>query len=81
MGELKTYSEETLRALLSHMEALEEEGVDLAFQIQRNSVTCMGYETMEDAERAIAFQLIQQFGGGECTSCGYYADRMETMGC
>ena len=80
VGELKTYSEETLRALLSHMEALEEEGVDLAFQIQRNSVTCMGYETMEDAERAIAFQLIQQFGGGECTSCGYYADRMETMG-
>lgn len=73
-GELKTYSERTLRALLAHMEALEKEGVDLAFQIQKNSVTCMGYQTMEQAEQAIAYQLLQQFGGGECASCGYYEE-------
>ena len=76
-GELKTYSEETLRALLAHMEALEKDGVDLAFEIQKNSVTCMGYKTMEEAEQAIAIQLLQQFGGGECATCGYYAEQME----
>ena len=73
-GELKTYSEATLRALLAHMVALEEQGVDLAFQIQKNSITCMGYQSMEQAEQAIALQLLQQFGAGTCGSCGCYGD-------
>lgn len=73
-GELKTYSAPTLRALLAHMEAQEADGVDLAFEIQRNSVACMGYKSMEEAERAVAFQYIQQMGGGGCTTCGAWED-------
>ena len=74
-GELATYSEATLRALLRHAEALKREGKDLAYLIQENSVAAMGYRSMEDAERAIAFQFIQDMGGGECTSCGVFEDR------
>lgn len=70
MGEWKTYSEATLAALLGHTKKLEEQGVDLVRLIQENSVAVMGYPTLEAAEQAIAYQLIQQMGGGECSSCG-----------
>lgn len=72
IGEWKTYSEATLAALLEHTKKLEEQGVDLVRLIQENSVAAMGYPTLEAAERAIAYQLIQQLGGGECSSCGCY---------
>ena len=74
-GELATCSEATLRALLRHAEELKREGKDLAYLIQENSVAAMGYRSMEDAERAIAFQFIQDMGGGECTKCGVFEDR------
>ena len=74
-GELLTYSEETLRALLANIQALEKEGRDLAYEIQLNTVKCMGFPTLEEAEKAIAFQFIQQFGGGECTTCGAYWEK------
>jgi len=70
IGEWKTYSAATLSALLEHTCALEEQGTDLVRLIQENSVTAMGYPSMEAAEKAIAYQLIQQMGGSECTSCG-----------
>ena len=76
MGELLTCSPETLSELLAHIEALETQGIDLAFEIQRNSITCMGYSSMEEAERAIAFQFIQSMGGGKCNDCGVMADRI-----
>ena len=74
-GELATYSEETLRALLAHIEALEARGVDLAFEIQRASVAVLGYRSMDDAERAMAFSYIRSMGGGECEKCGAMEDR------
>ena len=74
-GELATYSEETLAALLTHIEALEREGKDLARMIQEASVVAMGYRSLEDAERQIAFRFIQDMGGGECTKCGVFEDR------
>ena len=74
-GELATYSEETLAALLAHIEALEQDGDDLALRIQENSVLAMGYPSLEEAERQIAFQFIQNMGGGECTKCGVFEDR------
>lgn len=70
IGEWKTYSEATLAALLEHTKKLEEQGVDLVRLIQENSVAAMGYPTLEAAEKAIAYQLIQQMGGGECSNCG-----------
>lgn len=69
VGELMTYSEDTLRALLAHMEALQAQGIDLAREIQLNSVKCLGYASLEEADTAISFQLLQQFGSG-CPSCG-----------
>ena len=75
-GELATYSEETLRALLAHIKALEAEGIDLAFEIQKNSITAMGYGSMDEAEKAISFRYIQSMGGGECERCGAYDDRV-----
>ena len=74
-GELATCSEATLRALLEHVNALKKEGKDLARLIQENSVTAMGYRSLEDAERDIAFRYIQDLGGGECTKCGVFEDR------
>lgn len=74
-GELATYSENTLRALLAQIEALEAQGVDLAFEIQKNSVSAMGYGSMEEAEKAMAFRFIQSMGGGECEKCGVFEDR------
>lgn len=62
-GELLTYSEQTLRDLLAHMTALEQQGVDMIMEIQKNSVLCMGYQTMEEAEKAISWQIIQAMGG------------------
>ena len=71
-GELATYSVETLKALLEHLEALEKKGLDLAMMIQKNSIIAMGYRSMEEAEKKIAFQYIQEMGGGECSGCGAY---------
>lgn len=68
-GEWKTFSAATLAALLEHTQALEDQGVSLVRQIQERSVFAMGFSTMDDAERAISYQLLQQMGGGECTSC------------
>lgn len=70
LGEWKTYSEATLSALLEHTLALEEQGVDLVRRIQENSVTAMGYPSLEDAEREMAYAVLQQLGGGECGCCG-----------
>lgn len=79
-GELLTYSEETLRALLAHIEALKKQGRSLAFEIQENSVMAMGYPSMEAAEKAIAYQVIQALGGGECTTCGATLDNAMSQG-
>ena len=74
-SELATFSRATLEALLEHIEALEKEGTDLAFEIQKKSVAAMGYASMEEAERDISFRFISSMGGGECTKCGVYEDR------
>jgi hypothetical protein len=58
-GEMLTYSETTLRALLAHVRKLEEQGTSLVRQIQENSVTCLGYASLEDAERAIVLEITQ----------------------
>lgn len=50
ISEWMTYSEETLEALLEHLLELKSNGIDLAYLIQENSVTCLGYTSMEDAK-------------------------------
>ena len=49
ISEWMTYSEETLEALLEHLLELKAKGIDLAYLIQENSVTCLGYASMEEA--------------------------------
>ena len=71
-GELLTFSNKTLKALLAHIEELEKQGVDLAYKIQENSITCLGYKTMEEAEFAMAEQFMTQMGitvEGGCPTC------------
>lgn len=53
-SELLTYSEETLRALLSHIERLEHTGQDFALLVQENTVRGLGFPDLETAERAMA---------------------------
>lgn len=65
-GEMMTYSVKTLRALLSHMEALEAAGTDLAYEIQCNTVKGLGYPSMDAAEQAMAKQLAQAQSRGCC---------------
>ena len=72
-GELLTYSENTLKLLLDHIKKLDAEGVSIAYKIQENSVTCLGYKTMDEAEFAMANQFMQEMGieigPSECPSC------------
>lgn len=70
--ELLTYSEDTLKALLANIEALEAEGKDFVYMVQENTVTGQGFPTMAEAEKAMAAQLLKEMnieiGGGCC--CG-----------
>lgn len=72
-SELFTYSEKTLKSLLAHAKALEAQGISLAYNIQENSVLCLGYKTMQEAEMAMAGQLMAQMGitldTGDCPTC------------
>lgn len=67
--EALTYSEDTLRALLRHVDALEAQGIDLVFEIQKNSVLGLGFQSMDEAEETMAGQLFR-LGGGHCGGCG-----------
>ena len=70
--ELLTYSEDTLRALLANIEALEAEGRDFVYMVQENTVTGQGFPNMAEAEKAMAAQILREMnieiGGGCC--CG-----------
>lgn len=72
-SETMTYSEATLEALLNHFNTLEAQGVDLAYEIQRNTVLGLGFESMDQAEIAMAKQLLEAMGncgcGCGCTPC------------
>ena len=70
--ETMTYSEATLEALLAHFNALEAQGVDLAFEIQRNTVLGLGFASMDEAEAASARHWSELPGslGKRCCSCG-----------
>ena len=71
VSESLTYSEATLEALLAHLKALEAQGVDLAFEIQRNSVTGLGFKDMDQAEAAMARQLLEMMNRNNgCCCCG-----------
>lgn len=50
MGELKTYSEETLKAYLAHIRSLESEGKSIVYMIYENTVRHYGYESIEAME-------------------------------
>ena len=52
MGELMTYSEKTLTALLARVRALESEGVSYSEKILENSVKFYGYTSLDQAEEA-----------------------------
>ncbi|MDR0838218.1 MAG: DUF4125 family protein [Oscillospiraceae bacterium] len=52
LGELLTYSENTLAALGRHLDALEANGVSLAGEILANSVKFYGYASLKEAEDA-----------------------------
>ena len=72
--ELLTYSEDTLKALLANIEALEAEGRDFVYMVQENTVTGQGFKTMAEAEKAMAAQILKEMnieiGGGGCCCCG-----------
>ena len=71
-SELLTYSEKTLKLLLDHIVALEEQCIDFAYKVQENSVLCLGYKTMEEAELAMSAQFMQEMGievSEGCPSC------------
>ena len=57
LGELLTYSEETLRALKAHLEALENQGRMLAREKKKKSVRCYGYPSLDEAEAAAKRRL------------------------
>ncbi len=56
-GELLTYSEKTLRALLAWIRGQAEAGVSVAAQIQESGILSVGYASMEEAEEDAKRQL------------------------
>lgn len=66
-----TYSEATLEALLAHVNALEAQGVDLVYEIQRNSVLGLGFASMDEAESAMARQILEAMGSNGCGCCRF----------
>lgn len=54
LGELLTYSQQTLRSLLRHIEDLEKRGESLAMQIQLISLQALGFRSFEDAAELVA---------------------------
>lgn len=52
LGELYTYSHQTLRLLMDHLQSLEEKGQSLARTILKNSVKHYGYRSLQEAEDA-----------------------------
>ena len=65
IGELKTYSEQTLQLLLDHIRALENEGIDLAYRILEATLQSQGFKTMDDAEAAMDKALNKQKADAE----------------
>ena len=56
-GELLTYSEATLTALLRHVSALEAQGISLVRRILENSIRYYGFDSLEQAEAACAEEV------------------------
>ena len=56
-GELMTYSEKTLSALLAWIESQAAAGVNVAAKIQENGILSVGYASMEEAEEDAKRQL------------------------
>ncbi|MDR0862043.1 MAG: DUF4125 family protein [Oscillospiraceae bacterium] len=61
LGELLTYSDITLAALLDHIDKLAAQGKSLAREILLGSVRYYGYASLEDAEKTTRERMI---GGG-----------------
>jgi len=57
LGELLTYSVNTLRLLTNHLLALEKDGKPLARAILENSVKHYGYKTLDEAEASIKTRM------------------------
>lgn len=52
-GELKTYSEKTIRLLYDHTDQCQKNGCNLAYEILKNMVMEYGYASVEEAEAYI----------------------------
>ena len=51
---------------------MKEAGEDFVYKIQENSVTCLGYKDMKEAEIAMMGQLMNEMGitvEADCPSC------------
>ena len=55
-SELYTYSEKTLQLLLEHIKKLKKDNIDIVYEIQRNSLACMGFSTIADAAQVLERQ-------------------------
>ena len=69
-SEMMTYSLKTLGMFMDFLRSDTEEGGNLVERIQANTITQVGFKSLEDAERDLAWQAIQQMGGQQCSSCG-----------
>ena len=69
-AELLTYSENTLQALLVRIRKLEEAGYDYTLEIERNTVLCQGFASLEEAEAWSRKQCSFARDGGVCP-CDY----------
>ena len=69
-SEMLTYSAETLRLFADFLRRDMENGGNLVERIQEKTIVQMGFKSLGDAEKELAWQAIQQMGGQQCSSCG-----------
>ena len=67
--ETMTYSIETLKALQKHFNDLEAQGIDLVYEIQKNTVLGLGYKTMDEAEESMKNQIMKRIGAMNAGGC------------
>ena len=63
LGELLTYSEQTLRLLKAHLFALKAEGRSLAEEITARSVCACGFSSLQEAEAFLSAERARQAAG------------------
>lgn len=70
VSEMLTYSQKTLRLFHDYVEQGAAAGRSIVLDVQKNTVLAMGFPSLDEAEKQIAFEALSRLGVSGCSSCG-----------